>query len=516
MQVGKLRCHGKHKPLGGALLAFGFIGLCGRKTFQCFAAVTDGALCTTSNPSARCRDFTGFNFQRHQSSRKQLAVSDSIVAASSDGKESTGGDAPDVQLSTISETTINMAKNAIGFGVFSLPAGMAMLSGSFSAVGPLLAIMVAVGALCAYTASLIGEICEAYGASSYSEAWAKSLSPGSSWLVDVAVIGTSFIPCIAYSMVLGDCISLILAPLGLPAFLSGRPAVIVLLTLGALLPMCSLRSLAPLAKFSLLGLVSQSFSMLTVVISALNGSYRAGGRFFHAALSTPKFSTTSSGMLSGFASPELLIFIGMLFNAFACHYNVPAFYSQLKPDSQGSRVDPFRRCVGSSFALITSLCSIVAVAGFATFGLSAEGFILNSYAAADGLASAARLVLSLSLLFTYPVVFAGARQAIAGLCGGRVASMERSNPVLVTAPLLTVATLAAISLRDIGKLAAVVGSIFCSFVIVGAPPAMKLAALRSGRIAKRKGISGRLETVALWGMVPLTLAVIIVGTAKAL
>jgi len=515
MQVDKLRCHGKHKSLGGALLAFGFIGLCSRNSFRCFALVTDGALFTTFNAAARCRDFTGFHSHAHQSSRKQLAAPELTAVAASDGKEGSGDDAADIQLSTISETTVNMAKNAIGFGVFSLPAGMAMLSGNMSAVGLLLAIMVAVGGLCAYTALLIGEVCEAVGASTYSEAWAKTLSPGSSWLVDLAVIGTSFIPCIAYSMVLGDCISLILAPLGLPAFLSARPAVIILLTLGALLPMCSLRSLAPLAKFSLLGLVSQSFSMLTVVINALNGSYRAGGRYFHAALSTPKFSAGSS-VLAGVASPALLIFIGMLLNAFACHYNVPTFYSQLKPDSQGSRVAPFRSCVRSAYSIITVLCSVVAVAGFATFGCSSQGFILNSYAAGDGLASAARLVLSLSLIFTYPVVFAGARQAIAGLCGGRVANIERANPVFVTAPLLAVATLAAISLRDIGKLAAVVGSIFCSFVMVGAPPAMKIALLRSGRIAKRKGILGRLETVALWGMLPLTLAVIIVGTAKAL
>ena len=77
-------------------------------------------------------------------------------------------------------------------------------------------------------------------------------------------------------MILGDCISLMIAPLHLPALVASRDSVILAITALVLYPLCSMKSLAPLAKFSLLGVPGTQFRALkTSLITGLATSTSA-------------------------------------------------------------------------------------------------------------------------------------------------------------------------------------------------------------------------------------------------
>jgi len=157
---------------------------------------------------------------------------------------------PEVKLSSMFQSTVNLVKNIVGAGMLSLPAGVAAFSGNVEALVPAVILTAILGFMSAYGFILIADACKRTGSSTYADAWAGTMSPGTAWLPSLACMSKAVVGCISFSMILGDCWSLILQPLGLPAIIASRGAVMVWVTLLVLIPLCNMRSLAPLAKFS--------------------------------------------------------------------------------------------------------------------------------------------------------------------------------------------------------------------------------------------------------------------------
>lgn len=371
---------------------------------------------------------------------------------------------------------VNLVKSFLGAGILTLPSGLATVSGHTGAAGPATVLIAIFATLSAYCFILIGRICEATGASTYEEAWARTISRQTSWLPWLAVVAKTHLSCVSYLMILGDCLHAILEHAGLPAAITARNGVILWITLLVLLPLCNLRSLAPLAKFSFLGIISSAVSVLVILFRFFDQSYVRGGHFFHRAVVHPRFDTHSGNVFWEVMSPTRnLALISMMAYAFTYHYNAPLFYSQLAPGADGSRRIKMRNISASAFAVAAGIFALVMTFGFWTFGFNSPGMILNAYAKTDPLATIARLGLVMSITSSFPLVFAGFRAGITGALGTRIQKIGARWPLAQTLALLVIVALPALCLHDLGRLAGVGGSLLGSFVIYIAPALMSLA-----------------------------------------
>jgi amino acid permease len=418
----------------------------------------------------------------------------------------------------VSQSTINLAKNIVGAGMLSMPAGVAAFSGSPYAVMPAVLLTLVFAMSSAYAFVLLGELCQSTGENTYQGAWARLFGTGSTWLITLACLANAVIGCICYSMILGDCLSLILAPVGLPTAIAGRSASMIFLTISLLLPLCCLRSLAALARFSAVGVASNVFIVLVVLLRCFDGSYRAGGALLRQAPLAPAF-TTAVSPLAMLTSPSITVLLGILGTAFLAHYNAPFYYEGLAPGPDGRKGGRFLAMSVAGFALAAVLMSLVMVGGFLTFGSSCSGLILNSYAARDGLAAAARGAIGVSLITAYPIVFFSVKSQVLGMLPEDLAekATKGANYSAVTALLLGLVTSVALKLTDLGKVAGFAGAIFGISLIYVAPPLMALRARQKGMAGfTTKGLRRIAEVATQIALIPMGVLLGVVGAVQIL
>lgn len=134
--------------------------------------------------------------------------------------------------------------------LYSLLLGIAAFGNAPSAAIPAVSLIAVIGGLSAYGFSLIGRCCSYTGAKSYREAWSKSVAEGSSWLPALSCTFKTSAAVLAYSMILADTSTSLLATAG---YAVGRTPALLAVTSGILLPLCWMKNLSSLAPFSLLG-----------------------------------------------------------------------------------------------------------------------------------------------------------------------------------------------------------------------------------------------------------------------
>lgn len=317
-------------------------------------------------------------------------------------------------------------------------------------------------------------------------------------------------------MILGDCLSLILQPLGLPSIVASRSSSLLLLTAGVLLPLCRMKSLASLAKFAALGVLSNVYICLFVVLRFFDSSYRSGGTFWSAAPVAPKFAELSGSTWSTALTPSVTVLLSILGTAFLAHYNAALFYDQLAPAPGGDKAGRFQTVALLGFAAAGLTLSVVMIGGFLTFGASSSGLILNNYAATDPLAVCARAAIGLSIVTTYPMVFLSVREQFLAFLGKRGAALQSNRPNLVTVGLLGFITALALSLNDLGKVAGFAGAFFGIFLIYIAPPLMALRARQRGIGSHAKGARGIASVIVQVLLIPMGSALGLVGVVQTL
>jgi len=404
-----------------------------------------------------------------------MATLTTNLVAKEDDRLVFGGREPD-QLSGFWQSVVNLVKNLVGSGMLSLSFALAAWCGSGSAMEPSVLLLVACGAMSTYGFALIGDCCDIAGEGSYQGAWSTSVSFQTRWIPGLACFGKVVFTEISYSMILGDCFSDILASTGAFSSLSHwymRALTILTITLVFLLPLCSLKSLAPLAKFSFLGVLSNVYICFFIGLRYFDGSYLRGGAWFQEAGVQPTFTEPCS--LSTLFSAKSLLLVSMLASAFMCHYNAPLFYEQLSP-GKSSKLARFNMVAVIGFGISGTIFTMVMLGGFMTFGAPSPGFILNGYAPADRLAFIARVSVGLSVMMSYPLVFVNLRRQAVELFGGQVEILERRQPVVVTVSLLAIVTCVAVYLTNLGKVVALAGSAFGSFLIYIGPGVMAIGA----------------------------------------
>jgi amino acid permease len=299
-----------------------------------------------------------------------------------------------------------------------------------------------IGGLSAYGFSLIGRVCAFTKANSYREAWEKSINKETSIIPAASCTFKTVCATLAYSMILADTFKAIFATVG---FNISRSNTLLGITSVVLLPLCLLKNLSSLAPFSLLGIVGMIYTAFAMGVRYFGGGYAASAGAFLpdvAASLQPAFGTIGA---AGVFSPNAFILVCMLSTAYMSHFNAPKFYNELKDNT----IERFNILVGSSFAISIATFILMTAFGFLTFGSSSSGLILNNYSNKDTMIGFSRVAVAISLVFSYPLAFAGFRDGVLDLA--KVPVEKRSNGLLnkVTVVCLSLITGLALAVKDV-------------------------------------------------------------------
>mmetsp|Transcript_40319 Transcript_40319/g.59256 ORF Transcript_40319/g.59256 Transcript_40319/m.59256 type:complete len:488 (+) Transcript_40319:83-1546(+) len=366
---------------------------------------------------------------------------------------------------TIPNEVFNLVKSIVGAGVLSLPAGIAAFGNAPSALIPATILIAAIGAISAYTFSMIARVCAYTGANSYADAWDKTRGTSTAWIIAASSGLDCFLGNLSYSMILADTFKDLLASIGI---LTTRSNALLGLTGVVLLPLCLVKNLSSLAPFSLLGIIGMLYTTAVIAIRFFGGAYAApAGKFLPDLASHMQPSFGSTGAM-GAMSPKSLILICMLSTAYIAHFNAPKFYKELKNNT----MKRFNKVVTSSFGISTALFAVVSAFGFLTFGSTCDGLILNNYSTKDLLMSFSRFAVAISIVFSYPLLFVGTRDGLLDMA--KVPEDKRTNSLLnqLSVGTLAIITALAMKLTDLGFIASISGSLFGTALIFIFPTLM--------------------------------------------
>jgi len=368
------------------------------------------------------------------------------------GSSTSRAAAPSTSYSTVEGQTsipnevMNLVKSILGAGVLGVSAGIAAFGDAPSALVAATALLFAIAALSGYGFALIGTVCSKTRSSSYRDAWSRSVGPNTSWIPALACFLVTSCTVITCSIILADTIPTVVDAVvgssGGNAVLSRNAALISVMLL--LAPLCLMQELRRLAPFSFLGLAGTMYTAVAMSLRYFWGSY-GPDRALTETLppeGRPRFGVRG---WEAAGSTHIAILISMLSSAFMCHYNSAKFFWELKDNT----LPRFYAMVASSFGISAVCMSVIAAAGFATFGASSAGMILSSYSPADALINAGRAAMVVSLFFGYPLAFVGVREQLLDLLGVRDARKRQELSTPVTFAILSVVTALAWNLRDI-------------------------------------------------------------------
>lgn len=352
--------------------------------------------------------------------------------------------------SSISSSSTNLIKNCVGAGVFSLSNRVATISPNPYVQLPASFMILVMAAWATYNFYVVGKVCEMTKSTTYSEAWSKSVSENSRWMVQIIVIIAPIVSCLASSIVMTDVASFTLRSLGAsPLLYANRNLVITLLSVFILFPLCSLKDLTALKNVSKFGLGGQALATLTLLKRYLDKSYFPGGIYSTRNIS-PAIAAVSS--TKAIDPKKWFVLASLLSYCFVTHYNAPKYYNELE-DPTPQR---FGKMAAISYISAAAIYIITMSLGFVMFGQDSKSFLLNNLAAADPLAIVARLAFGASVLASFPLIFMVMRNWF-------ISQAKKTVPILGDIKSMTALLLGSIGLlttkfTDIGFVGSVSGA----------------------------------------------------------
>lgn len=283
--------------------------------------------------------------------------------------------------------SMNLTKNLIGAGMFSLPA--ALLRGS---VLPGMFAMASVGVLSGSSFILIAYLCQELKCRTYREIWCVAFGRRTAFLVDTCIIVNGFFACVAYTILIADFFEKALD--GLFGWAGVHRAILIWVNTGVfLLPLSMAKDLSALRFTSMMGLAIIGLVFLYIVSDCLGQIHvaRANLEAHSMRLNVGIFST-----------------IALCTGAFQAHYNGPRIFEQLDCNL-GAHAQTVMASFGTAFVVYGSF----ALSGLGLFGEKVLGNVLRNYSADGNVAILlAWLGMAFAVIFTYPLVFTAARDSL--------------------------------------------------------------------------------------------------------
>ena len=170
----------------------------------------------------------------------------------------------------------------------------------------------------------------------------------------------------------------------------------------------------------------------------------------------------------------MLVLVCMLFEAYVAHYNAPRFYTELKDHT----IPRFRTVVTYAYGASALIYCFITAFGFLTFGSNCDGYILNNYSTKDSLATSCRIFIAVAIICTYPIVFMGYRDGVMDLVSLPQEKHTTGTLNLLTVILLTIVTLIAMAVTDLGLINAVGGGTLATAIVFVFPTLMYRQAVK--------------------------------------
>mmetsp|Transcript_89765 Transcript_89765/g.253134 ORF Transcript_89765/g.253134 Transcript_89765/m.253134 type:complete len:444 (+) Transcript_89765:84-1415(+) len=350
---------------------------------------------------------------------------------------------PRTSVSLEGAAIANLTKNLVGAGIFTLPA--ALLRGSLL---PGISIMLLAGVAQGSSFLMLGFLCQKLDAKSYRGVWSAAFGKKSADIVDSCIVVECFFCCVAYDILVADFLQNSLEGLfGWNAV--PRSLLIWAPTLAITLPLSHARDLTPLRYTSILGLAIIALVFLYVMQD-----------FMH------NFDLAVKNLEAHAMRIDMGIFstLALSTGAFQAHYNAPKFYRELGCDL-GAHLRVTARSFGTAFVIY----SMFAFAGLGLFGDAVLGNVLKNYPSkGNTMILAVQLVMAISVIATYPLIFTTGRDSLTGL----LPSLQRAAKqrpvtmhVTLTSGLVMLIAFTACVVEDVslvtGLLGATVGSCLC-------------------------------------------------------
>ncbi len=424
---------------------------------------------------------------------------------------------------TVGSSIINLSKNIVGSGVLALAAGVAAFSASPLAIVPALALLLFLGGVSGYSFSLIARVGDEMGTDTYKDTWAKIFGSRLSIIPALTIAFKTYVGGLSYSIILGDSFASIASLVGAPTLLRSSNFWICALSAFVLLPLSLLRDLSSLAIGSVIGTAGTLYTAFFIWLRLLDGSYAAGGAFHGAIAASARPHFVAASTARPLLNPSAFVLVSMLATAFLAHYNAPKYFNELAVPADGSltKQQAFTRVCAGAFGLAAILCGSIMAGGYLTFGGASQGLILNNYATSDPLAFLARLGISASILFSYPLNFVGLREGVLGMLGLRDKAALPSVHVISSVLLVCIMNGLALKLKNLGLVVAFGGALLGSALVYVFPALMFIFATRekeANLIAKGETLSParRNEMFANIGLVGLGVFLAAVGCIMSL
>jgi sodium-coupled neutral amino acid transporter 11 len=231
-----------------------------------------------------------------------------------------------------------------------------------------------------------------------------------------------------------------------------------------------MKDLSALAPTSMLSLLSVVFLVTVMCARMFDGSYAPGGQFYE---EMPKLAPAAPlSQWFEFGLPSLVL-MNALAMAFLPHYNGCKYYRELKNHH------PYRflTCTAMGMGSVATLYVVAMLVGQHTFGSNTKPVITESYSRNDVLINMARLCMGLSILFSFPIMFSGLREACLKLLedfGQINCEQVWKQDIFSLCMVVFIAFLSSI-LKETGMVVGLVGAI-CGYSIIFLVPCTLYAA----------------------------------------
>lgn len=385
-------------------------------------------------------------------------------------------------------STLNLIKNCVGAGVFSLSYRMMSISPRPETIYPASALIILMALWAAHNFDAVGKTCEMTGTSTFGEAWEATISKDSRWIVQTVVTVAPIVSCLANVIVLTDILGLIARSLGAPVWLHGnRDLVIALLGTFVLFPLCTMKDLSALKSISVIGIGGHLSAMAAVAFRLKDKSYLPGGAFYTGSLleaanvAAAKVSQAQGTKLSAVTSTTFgadiskwFVLASLLSYCFVSHYNAPKYFSELRGKEDDSTLFP--KMATTAYLTTASIYIGTIALSLGLWGRHSASFALNNFSPRDPLGLVARIAFGTSVLASFPLIFLAMRNFF--VQQAEIHLPKFSNMKGVSAALLGFICLCATKCKDIGIVGSISGGIFGSSMMFVFPPLMYINALK--------------------------------------
>lgn len=230
---------------------------------------------------------------------------------------------------SLRDSSISLIKNCVGAGVFSINSKVLDISMNPRTYAIAAAIVVTMAAWSTYNFYILGETCDITESKTFGEAWEKTVSQNTRWIVQMIITIAPMLSSVANTIVLSEVMKVLLRTIGIPATVyENRNLVIFILSAVVLYPISILKNLNALKSVSKFGLIGHCTAMLALAIRNFDKTYILGGKFFATSvLNKPaRFVPSASAGVSAASMSKWVMLASFLSYCFTAHYNVSSWY----------------------------------------------------------------------------------------------------------------------------------------------------------------------------------------------